>query len=301
MSLALFLLAQVGPLVSPGAAPALQLPPAIETNRPPRRASTPAAPLLPPALVQNRLSACLDETARDGEAALELASAWLVQAKGSAQAEPQLCVGTALSAMERWDEAERAFLAGRDSAAASDHGLRARLGGMAGNAAMVQGASDRGLAAFDTAHADALADGDTGLGGEIALDRARALVSLKREGEAETALAQARAARPDNALVWLLSATLSRRMNRLTDAQSQIEKAAALFPSDPAIGLEAGLIAMLAGREDAARKSWQSVVTTGPDSAEAKTARDYLGQLGPAPTTPAPTPPKAAPPKAAKP
>ncbi|HZF45775.1 MAG TPA: hypothetical protein VEZ26_05540, partial [Sphingomonadaceae bacterium] len=67
--------------------------------------------------------------------------------------------------------------------------------------------------------------------------------------------------------------------------------AAGLDPANPAIGLEAGVIAALAGADDAARKSWQSVVETAPDSPEAQTARDYLAQLAPTPTTPAPATP----------
>lgn len=82
-------------------------------------------------------------------------------------------------------------------------------------------------------------------------------------------------------MVWLLSATLSRRLNRLTEAQTQIEKAAELRPTDPAIALEAGLIAVFAGRIDAARKSWRSVIAIAPNSDSAGTARGYLAQLDP--------------------
>ena len=44
------------------------------------------------------------------------------------------------------------------------------------------------------------------------------------------------------------------------------------LPRDPQVGLEAGVIAVLSGRDDAARKSWQSVIAAAPDSDEAKTA-----------------------------
>ena len=68
-------------------------------------------------------------------------------------------------------------------------------------------------------------------------------------------------------------------------ARKLAERAAALRPVDPAIGLEAGVIAMLAGQPDAARKSWQSVVTMAPDSETAVTARGYLAQIAaPAPS-----------------
>jgi hypothetical protein len=56
-----------------------------------------------------------------------------------------------------------------------------------------------------------------------------------------------------------------------------------LAPTDPAIGLEAGVIAALGGRDDAARQSWQSVVRLAPDTPEAETARTYLAQLDPPP------------------
>ena len=54
-------------------------------------------------------------------------------------------------------------------------------------------------------------------------------------------------------------------------------------PTDPEIGLEAGVIAMLDGREPAARKAWQSVMLVAPGSKAADTANGYLAQLGEAP------------------
>ena len=82
---------------------------------------------------------------------------------------------------------------------------------------------------------------------------------------------------------------LLRRMDRLDEAQAAIEKAVELAPMDAQIGLEAGVIAVLSGREEAARQSWQSVIDAQPASLAAKTAQDYLKQLGPAPTEETPT------------
>ena len=87
------------------------------------------------------------------------------------------------------------------------------------------------------------------------------------------------------ALAWLLSATLSRRMGKLTEARAQIATAAQLNPKDPEIGLEAGLIEVLSGHDEAARKSWQSVLAMAPDSQAATTARGYIAQLGAPPST----------------
>ncbi len=94
------------------------------------------------------------------------------------------------------------------------------------------------------------------------------------------ALIEARTSSPDNPLAWLLSATLSRRQGKLGAAEAQILTAAGLKPTDPEIGLEAGVIAVLAGHDEAARKSWQSVVAAAPESAAAATANTYLAQLG---------------------
>ncbi|HEX8058288.1 MAG TPA: hypothetical protein VF481_16610 [Novosphingobium sp.] len=281
MSLVLAFLAQVGALNTPGAAPPLPHELQSEPLRPPRKK---AQLQTAPAKVPSRQQTCLDiaeQTPTDGEAS---ARAWLASVQGPEKAVPGECLGVALSRQDRWTEAETVFIAARD--AAGDKTVRARLGAMAGNAALAVGDASRALTALDSAHADAA--GDAAMTGGIDVDRARALVSLKRNDEAASALAEARDVAPDNAQVWLLSATLSRRMNKLPEAQAQIEKAAALVPADPEIGLEAGVIAVLAGRNDAARRSWQSVLATAPDSEAATTAKGYIAQLGPAPAAQGP-------------
>ena len=208
---------------------------------------------------------CLDAIASSPVDAIDDAEAWRDAVKGSALAEPNLCLGSAHARLEHWDEAEQAFLAGRDAAAENDKALRAKLGAMAGNAALAQGAFEQALTTLDLARSDAASADDLRLTGEIAIDRARALVALKREAEAATALVEARTSTADNPLAWLLSATLSRRQGKLAAAQAQIATAAELAPRDPEIGLEAGVIAMLAGNEAAARQSWQSAIDTAPD------------------------------------
>ncbi|MFA7604473.1 MAG: hypothetical protein WCY29_15850 [Novosphingobium sp.] len=276
MSLVLALLAaQVGPLVMPGAAPPLPHQTQIEARRPPRRAKAPPSAAASP----SRQQACLDLAERAPDAAEADARSWLAGAQGAEKALAGECLGVALGRRDQWQAAEAAFLAARD--AATDQMQRARLGAMAGNAALAASDAPASLAALDAARAEAA--GDPALAGGIAADRARALVALKRNDEAATALAEARELAPGNAQAWLLSATLSRRMDKLADAQAQIEKAAALQPADPGIGLEAGVIAVLAGHDEAARRSWQSVVAAAPDSDEAATANGYLAQLGPAP------------------
>lgn len=277
--LALTLLGQVG------AAPPLRLPTGLEDRKPPPSTAVPA-PELPRARAP--LEECMSAVRSDPPGAIDMAEGWLAQAKGSASAPAQFCLGSAQAALGRFSEAETAFVAGRDAAASSDYRLRAQLGAMAGTMALTQGEDARGLALLDRAHADAKTVLDSQLAGDVQVDRSRALVALKREAEAASALAEARTANAQNAEAWLLSATLARRQDKLAEAQSQIETAAGLDPRDPAIGLEAGVIAVLSGREAAARKSWESVVAAAPDSDAAHAARGYLKQLGAAPVQTAP-------------
>jgi tetratricopeptide (TPR) repeat protein len=285
--LSLALLGQVG------AAPALNLPTGLE-NRKPRRpaAEAPATPAPDSERTRTPLEECMSAVNSDPPGAVDMAEGWLAQSKGTPTAPAQFCLGSAQAALGHWDEAETAFLAGREAATASDYRLRAQLGAMAGTMALVQGEPERALKALDQAHADALAAPDAELAGDVGVDRSRALVALKRDGEAAAALAEARTANAQNPDAWLLSATLSRRQDKLVEAQTQIQTAAELDPRDPAIGLEAGVIAMLSGREEAARKSWQSVVQAKPDSDEAKTATGYLAQLSATPVNAAPAPGK---------
>lgn len=274
MSLILAMLAQIGPFGT-SAPPAPPRPPAAARPSPTKAETTP-----PP---RSRLEYCLDAIASGPTGAADDAEAWRDAVTGSARAEPNLCLGSAHARLEQWSDAEQAFLAGRDAAAETDSALRAKLGAMAGNAALAQGAFEQALTTLDRARIDAGTAGDLRLTGEIAIDRARALVALKREGEAAAALVEARTSSADNPLAWLLSATLSRRQDKLAAAQAQIATAAELNPRDPEIGLEAGVIAMLAGNEAAARRSWQSAIDTAPASEAAATARGYLAQLEPTP------------------
>lgn len=237
---------------------------------------------LPP-VEQDRLRVCLERARSDPPSAISAASVWLAEADGPETSLPQQCLGAAFTSLLRWAAAEAAFAAARDARPATDLASRARLGGMAGNAALAGENWQQALAHLDMAQVDARGAGMAMMGGDIAADRARALVALGQEAEAQDALEQARALAPQSSAVWLLSATLDRRMDQLVAAQAKIRTAAALAPEDPAIGLEAGLIAALAGNDGAARASWNSVIALAPDSPEAATARSWLRQLEPAP------------------
>lgn len=278
---ALLLFAQVGPNPTP-----LDLPTGLE-DRPRRTATAPATPAPTPPPEAAALTECLATVRTDPPAAAAMAEEWAERARPTEAAQAQFCLGSARAELGRWDEAEEAFVAGRDAAGGGQARLRAQLGAMAGTAALIQNEAERALVLLDAAHADAVAAGDARLGGDISVDRSRALVALEREDEAAAALAKAREASADNSDAWLLSATLARRQGQLDQAQAWVERAATLAPRDPLVGLEAGVIAVLAGRDDAARKSWQSVIAAAPDGDAAKTAQGYLDQLAVPPAEPA--------------
>lgn len=270
MSLAILmpLIAQLGPGGELPQAP-------LDIRRPPRE--TRAAPQ--PQALAPQLS-CLELAAGRPDDALIQADSDLARAGSMAErAAARRCRGLALVEAGRLGDAAQEFLAARDETPLSDAEERTRLAAMAGNAWQAASVWQSALDAFDLALRD-LPGGAAALGGEIEIDRARALVALGRSDEARGALARARARVPGNAQAWLLSATLERRQGDLDQAQALIEKAAQLAPADPETGLEAGVIAVLAGRDEAARKSWLSVIAAAPATDAARTAQRYLDQLG---------------------
>ena len=245
-------------------------------DRPPRELSIIDAPQPTSWLAQ-----CLDQLEDEPTRAHVQAQIRRDTTNGQDRVLANHCLGLASTELGRWEEARAAFTAARQETPAEETRLRARFGAMAGNAALVTGDLPGALVLLDAARTDALAAQAGGMQGLIALDRARVLAGLEQLDAAEAALAEARMFQPDDAETRLLSATLLRRMGKLADAQEQVEEAARLDPTAPAIGLEAGLIAILDGREEAARSSWQSVIDLSPGTEFATSAQSYLDQLGP--------------------
>ena len=233
-----------------------------------------------PTVEDDRLRLCVEQAASDPATALAEAGKWVAQTKGSARSKPLQCLGHVQAVLLRWDAAEAAFADAAHVAAPGDPLRLAAVLGQAGNAALAGDKPERALVHFDAALKQP--SGTPAARGQLQLDRARALVALDRAAEASAAFAAAQADAPDEPLVWLLSATFARRVGDLVAAQRLIEVAAKLAPKDPDVGLEAGVIAVLDGREAAARQSWQSVRLIAPSSKAAEVARAYLDQLDPA-------------------
>lgn len=227
------------------------------------------------------LQSCLDQLEEDPARAHAMAQIRRSETSGTERVLANHCLGTAAAQLGMWDDARAAFAAARGETPENETRARARFAALAGNAALASGDAEGAEGLLRLAEADARAAAAAPLEAIAATDRARALVALRRADEALAALETATARAPERAEGWLLKATLLRRLDRLGEAQVAIERAAALSGRDPEIGLEAGVIAALGGRDAAARASWQSVIDLAPESPIAATARDYLAQLGP--------------------
>ena len=247
----------------------------------PAAVAAPARSPTKPTVEDDRLQLCIERAGKDPATSLAEASAWVAAAKGAGRSKPLECLGQIYTVLLRWDAAEGAFAEAAQATMAADDARRSALFAQAGNAALAGGHAGRALNHLDAAV------GVPGIGplarGQAQIDRARALVALDRLEDAVEALAAAQRDAPDDSDAWLLGATVARRRSDLAAAQRQIEVAGSLAPTDPEIGLEAGVIAMLDGREPAARKAWQSAMLVAPGSPAAETAKGYLAQLGDAP------------------
>ena len=225
---------------------------------------------------------CLKLAGTDPASAVAEASLWTQQPGGYLA---RACHGYALATDFKFDLAIPMLTEAAKLAEEKVGARAARFWAQAGNAAL---AADTALAALDKALASQTLESAERADSEV--DRARALVALRRPADAEAALTAARKLSPENGTAWLLSATLARRMNKLPDALSYIQTTAALLPRDAAVALEAGNIAIAAGDEGAARKQWEQSIAIAPNSRQAATAKAQLAAL--AASAPPPTEPQ---------
>jgi tetratricopeptide (TPR) repeat protein len=227
---------------------------------------------LDPALDSKRYDGCVRAIPTDAKAAEDFALQW--QSKGGGlparhcQALAQLERGNAAGAAQTLAKAAQAAEAARSPQAAD-------FWGQAGNAAMLAGDAKGAIGSFNSAIVAA---------GEFApirtanllIDRARAHVELGNLAAARADLDRATGLAPAEADGWLLSAALARRQNDLGRAATAIARAAALAPADPDVGFEQGTVLAATGDIPAARRQWDSVVKTAPDSDAAALARKAL-------------------------
>lgn len=278
MSIILALLLQVGPFPGVDTMPG---PDDELLNRPPRRVRgrNPVVEIEHITPSSAWLQDCLNQIEQDPARAHSMAQIRRSEVTGADRVLANLCLGAASTELARWSDARDAFLAAREGTPPDEPRARARFATMAGNAAFEARGGEEALALLVLAREDARTSGDALLEAIAATDSARVLLAMERPATALENLQDATRLAPGRAEGWLLYATLLRRLDRLDEAQIAIERAASLAPKDAEVGLEAGVIAVLGGRDDAARASWESVILLDPEGPLAETARGYLAQI----------------------
>lgn len=231
-------------------------------------AATPVPPA-PPSQADHgaRGRKCAALAEKNPSAAIDEARAWGIAGGGMAARQ---CLGIAQSSLEQWPAAAATFEgAAKDAQIAMDP-MAVILWMQAGNAALAGDEPARARIAFDRALAlPGLSDE---MKGEVHLDRARAGVAVNDLPGAKADLAEATRLVPRDALGWLLSANLARRMKDMPLAFSAIRQAAALSPDDPAVSYEAGNVAAAGGNMDDAKAAWTRAAQMAPNSSAGQAA-----------------------------
>ncbi len=160
-----------------------------------------------------------------------------------------------------------------------DPATAARTGAIAGNQAIISGDFLGAVDILATAQRAATDAGELQMAAEISLDKARALMMLGRFEDADATLEHARTDLPGNAHAWVVSAVNARRMENFDKAERLIAEALSFAPNDPGVGLEAGILAYMAGDDASALRHWRSVIENADASAEARIAEQYLAAI----------------------
>lgn len=235
-----------------------------------------------PTMDEIRFDECMALVGSDPNAAIVNADQWQ---KNGVQWRAAECKANAYVEQRNFAAAQGSFTRAAELSKQISPSNSGRLWHEAGNAALgyYHSAAPQALSNLPVAidlYGKAIASpGVTGAAlGEMYMDRARAQVAQNDMAKAAADLTKAAELAPQNATVWLLSATLARRQDNLTKAKNDIGVAAGLAPQDPAIALEAGNIAVSVGDLASARKNWE-LASTGGDAKFAASARAHLTQL----------------------
>jgi tetratricopeptide (TPR) repeat protein len=220
---------------------------------------------------------------------LVIAAALAAAAPAPAHACPELITAEALicraiqAQAEGNDEtAARSFEEAANASPDNDP-AKARMLAAAGN--MWLSANQPGKAAVALDRALAVPGGlEAEQHGEALLDRARAAEAQSDLTTARAKLNEAAASISDDPFYWYFSAALAVRENDAATAQSAINKALAMAPTDASILFEAGHVAHFTGDDVGARSYWQRASERDPGGPIGKAARDALTLL-PVPLT----------------
>jgi tetratricopeptide (TPR) repeat protein len=198
---------------------------------------------------------------------------------------PDAHVCRALQASGSGDHASGAAAFERAAQASPDGPARSRALAAAGNLWLAAGEHGKAALALDRALIG------TGLRaeqrGEALLDRARVAEAQNELKTARTHVEQAVETIADDPFLWYFSAALAIREGDKAKAQSAIDKALSLAPTDPTILFEAGHVAQFNDDNERARSYWRDAQRYGSGGPIGKAAQEALAML-PASTVPAP-------------
>ncbi len=233
----------------------------------------PATPLVTTAADDaeaTRYRACLATAGAEPAVAITEATKW-VGAGGGVPA--RHCLALAYLADRQFAPAAMTLEQAAKASQAAHAPQAAALWGQAGNAALAGGDATRALGYFTTSLA---AGASTGENAAVLIDRARALVELKRVKEARADLDGSLRLDSGPSAGWLLRATLERRAGDLKAAETDILDAARRSGDDADVALEAGNIAASQGNIALARQAWTSATMAAPGSPAAVAAGEAL-------------------------
>lgn len=249
-----------------------------------------AAPIADPAeqrelsapknLTELRLNECLDLAVNDPNSGIIAANEWKIEGGGFFA---DHCLGFAYAVDFKFDAAIIAFDNAAQAAAAENDDRAARFWLQAGNAALAAQKPTEAIGFIDAAFSLGILEGEQL--GEAHLDKARAMVAIKLEEKAGAELLLAQKFAPQDPLVWLLSATLNRRLGKTAQARLDVDVAAQLAPRDSSVALEQGNIEITDGNYAAAEKHWRNALELRPDGRVADNVRALLKQLEEGKTT----------------
>ena len=229
----------------------------------------------PPRFVEGpEADRCFGLLRTDPDAALAFAAAWERQGGGEGS---QHCAALALLASGQVAlAAERLEQLGAGSRAG--HAARAAVFAQAAQAWVMAGDAHRAFAA--TTLALTLTPDDV----ELLIDRAAALGTMGRYGEAMADLDRALATDPQRPDALVFRAAAWRHMDRAEPARRDIERALALDPDNAEALLERGILRQLAGDTEGARMDWERAIEIAPNSTTADLAFQNLAlnEVGPA-------------------
>ncbi|MBX3594860.1 tetratricopeptide repeat protein [Sphingomonas sp.] len=228
----------------------------------------------PPAPVQKRWEDCVELAIGDPVRGIAEAQRWNLAGGGFLARQ---CLGMAYAAQRRWTSAAGAFEAAAREAEVAKDTRASKYWSQAGNAWIAAAEPVKARAALDAALAAATLAGLEL--GEAHLDRARALVATGDLAGARRDLDKAVVEAPADPMVWLLSATLARKMGDLALAQRHIAEAVKRAADDASVQLEAGNIALLSGDQAAARVAWQRAAQIAPGTPQGASALAALRQF----------------------